>query len=118
MLLWLCSGFFGPSRRVGCLPAAVAFFLFFVFVLFLFCFGCLRGAWWFLFLLVVAFSLAFPCFASGLLVLPLCGAALTFFAAAKKDKQRKRLKPLILKWVPQLGGGSGASGIRVLAHSA
>jgi hypothetical protein len=88
--------------------------------LFLFCFGCLRGAWWFLFLLllVVGSSLAFPCFARGLLVLPLCGAALTFFAAAKKDKQRKRLKPLILKWVPQLGGGSGASGIRVLAHSA
>jgi hypothetical protein len=28
--------------------------------------------------------LAFPCFVSGLLVLPLCGAALTFFAAAKK----------------------------------
>ena len=27
---------------------------------------------------------AFPCIVSGLLVLPLCGAALTFFAAAKK----------------------------------
>jgi hypothetical protein len=37
--------------------------------------------------------LAFPCFVSGLLALPLCGAALTFFAAAKKDKQRKRLHP-------------------------
>jgi hypothetical protein len=35
--------------------------------------------------------LAFPCCVSGLLALPLCGAALTFFAAAKKDKQRKRL---------------------------
>jgi hypothetical protein len=46
-------------------------------------------------------SLAFSCFVSGLLVLPLCGAALTFFAAAKKDKQRKRLKPLILKRVPR-----------------
>jgi len=33
--------------------------------------------------------------------LPLCGAALTFFAAAKKDKQRKRLKPLVLKRVPR-----------------
>ncbi|MFM0319857.1 hypothetical protein PQR36_33630, partial [Paraburkholderia nemoris] len=33
---------------------------------------------------------AFPCIVSGLLALPLCGAALTFFAAAKKDKQRKR----------------------------
>ncbi|PZR39446.1 MAG: hypothetical protein DI523_36705 [Paraburkholderia fungorum] len=28
--------------------------------------------------------LAFPCFLIGLLALPLCGAALTFFAAAKK----------------------------------
>ncbi|MCP2090755.1 UNVERIFIED_ORG: hypothetical protein J2Y81_006842 [Paraburkholderia sediminicola] len=27
---------------------------------------------------------AFPCIVSGLLALPLCGAALTFFAAAKK----------------------------------
>ena len=35
---------------------------------------------------------AFPCIVSGLLALPLCGAALTFFAAAKKDKQRKRLE--------------------------
>ncbi|MGF6771610.1 hypothetical protein P3T18_004097 [Paraburkholderia sp. GAS199] len=32
----------------------------------------------------------------GLLVLPLCGAALTFFAAAKKGKQRKPLTPLTL----------------------
>ncbi|RKE36571.1 hypothetical protein B0G76_2772 [Paraburkholderia sp. BL23I1N1] len=46
-------------------------------------------------------GLAFPCFLSGLLASPLCGAALTFFAAAKKDKQRKRLKPLILKRVPR-----------------
>jgi hypothetical protein len=38
-------------------------------------------------------ALAFPCFLIGLLALPLCGAALTFFAAAKKDKQRKRLAP-------------------------
>jgi hypothetical protein len=29
-------------------------------------------------------ALAFPCFRIGLFVLPLCGAALTFFAAAKK----------------------------------
>jgi hypothetical protein len=27
-------------------------------------------------------ALAFPCFVIGLLALPLCGAALTFFAAA------------------------------------
>jgi hypothetical protein len=45
--------------------------------------------------------LAFPCVLIGLLVLPLCGAALTFFAAAKKDKQRKRLTPQILKRVPR-----------------
>jgi hypothetical protein len=32
-------------------------------------------------------ALAFPCFVSGLLALPLCGAALTFFAAAKKVRE-------------------------------
>ena len=37
-------------------------------------------------------ALAFPCILIGLLASPLCGAALTFFAAAKKDKQRKRLE--------------------------
>ena len=41
-------------------------------------------------------------------MLPLCGAALTFFAAAKKDKQRKRLTPLML---------SGHRGLlRVVVH--
>ncbi|MGF6409053.1 hypothetical protein [Paraburkholderia sp. MM5482-R1] len=35
------------------------------------------------FVVVLAF-LAFPCFVIGLLALPLCGAAPTFFAAAKK----------------------------------
>ncbi|CAE6688466.1 hypothetical protein LMG22931_00227 [Paraburkholderia nemoris] len=62
-------------------------------------------------------ALAFPCFVSGLLVLPLCGAALTFFAAAKKDKQRKRLEAPA-KWAPWSAAGSGATGIRVLSHSA
>jgi hypothetical protein len=62
-------------------------------------------------------ALAFPCFVSGLLALPLCGAALTFFAAAKKDKQRKRLEAPA-KWAPWSARGSGATGIRVLAHSA
>ncbi|WP_221309162.1 MULTISPECIES: hypothetical protein, partial [unclassified Paraburkholderia] len=33
---------------------------------------------------VVLAWLAFPCFVIGLLALPLCGAAPTFFAAAKK----------------------------------
>jgi hypothetical protein len=47
-------------------------------------------------------------YVSGLLVLPLCGAALTFFAAAKKDKQRKRLTPQILKRVPRT--------VRVVVH--
>jgi hypothetical protein len=40
---------------------------------------CLRGA-----LVVVLVALAFPCILIGLLASPLCGAALTFFAAAKK----------------------------------
>ncbi|NIE62489.1 hypothetical protein F3J17_01270 [Burkholderia sp. Ax-1719] len=34
--------------------------------------------------------LAFPCERVGLLVLPLCGAALTFFAAAKKVSKESR----------------------------
>jgi hypothetical protein len=51
-------------------------------------FVCLRGAYFW-----ALTVLAFPCFLGGLLALPLCGAALTFFAAAKKDKQRKRLDP-------------------------
>jgi hypothetical protein len=38
-------------------------------------------------------ALAFPCIAIGLLVLPLCGAALTFFAAAKKVSKESRLTP-------------------------
>jgi hypothetical protein len=51
------------------------------------------GSWGFVFLvwsfLALAFgclllALAFPCFHVGLFALPLCGAALTFFAAAKK----------------------------------
>ncbi|KAA1012403.1 hypothetical protein FVF58_10970 [Paraburkholderia panacisoli] len=68
--------------------------------------GCLRAA------------LASPCFHVGLLALPLCGAALTFFAVAKKVSKESGFTPLILKRVPWLGGGSGASGIRVPAHSA
>jgi hypothetical protein len=45
-------------------------------------------------LVVVLTVLAFPCFASGLLALPLCGAALTFFAAAKKVSKESGLQPL------------------------
>ncbi|CAH2937461.1 MAG: hypothetical protein CPSOU_6799, partial [uncultured Paraburkholderia sp.] len=47
-----------------------------------------------------------------------CGAALTFLACRKESRQRKRLTPPAHKWVPWLGGGSGASGIGVPAHSA
>jgi hypothetical protein len=36
------------------------------------------------FFFAVLAALAFPCFLVGLLALPLCGAAPTFFAAAKK----------------------------------
>jgi hypothetical protein len=36
--------------------------------------------------------LAFPCFLFGLLVSPLCGAALTFFAAAKKVSKESGLQ--------------------------
>jgi hypothetical protein len=35
--------------------------------------------------------LAFPCFLIGLLGMPLCGAALTFFAAAKKVSKESGL---------------------------
>jgi hypothetical protein len=34
--------------------------------------------------------LAFPCFRVGMQVLPLCGAALPFFAAAKKGSKESR----------------------------
>jgi hypothetical protein len=48
--------------------------------------------------------LAFPWFASGLFALPLCGAALTFFAAAKKVSKESGLQPPALKRVPRLEG--------------
>jgi hypothetical protein len=41
--------------------------------------------------------LAFPCILSGLLALPLCGAAPTFFAAAKKVSKESGLTPLAHK---------------------
>src|SRR6266566_1563847 len=64
-------------------------------------------------------ALAFPCFLFGLLAFPLCGGAPTFLCLPqRKVGKRKRLKPLALKRVSWLGGGSGASGIRALAHSA
>jgi hypothetical protein len=39
---------------------------------------------------VVRGALAFPCFRVGMLALPLCGAAPTFFAAAKKVGKESR----------------------------
>ncbi|QLD48278.1 hypothetical protein C9419_04090 [Paraburkholderia fungorum] len=45
--------------------------------------------------------MAFPCFVSGLLALPLCGAALTFFAAAKKVSKESGFTPQAHKRVPR-----------------
>jgi hypothetical protein len=42
-------------------------------------------------LVVVLVVLAFPCFLIGLFGSPLCGAALTFFAAAKKVSKESGL---------------------------
>jgi hypothetical protein len=48
------------------------------------------------------FVLAFPCFVFGLLVLPLCGAALTSLCRPQREvSKRKRLKPLVLKRGPR-----------------
>jgi membrane protein implicated in regulation of membrane protease activity len=52
---------------------------FFALAFFCFAFGLLA-----LFVGCLLMVLAFPCFVIGLFALPLCGAALTFFAAAKK----------------------------------
>jgi hypothetical protein len=49
-------------------------------------FICLRGAF------RVTTVLAFPCIVIGLLAMPLCGAALTFFAAAKKVSKESGLQ--------------------------
>jgi hypothetical protein len=43
-------------------------------------------------LAVVLAVLAFPCILIGLLASPLCGAALTFFAAAKKVSKESGLQ--------------------------
>jgi hypothetical protein len=42
-------------------------------------------------LAVALVLLAFPCVVIGLLAMPLCGAALTFFAAAKKVSKESGL---------------------------
>src|ERR1700761_3961733 len=50
----------------------------------------------------LTWGLGFPCVVSGLLVLPLCGAAPTFLCLPQsKVGKRKRLKPLTFKRVPR-----------------
>jgi hypothetical protein len=51
--------------------------------------------------------LAFPCFVIGLLASPLCGAALTFFAAAKKVSKESGLQPLARSEPSQSATGNG-----------
>ena len=63
-------------------------------------------------------ALAFPCIVSGLLAFPLCGGG-TYFSLPPQRKvgKRKRLEAPA-KWAPWFARGSGATGIRALAHSA
>ena len=49
---------------------------------------------------------------------PCAGRHLLSLHAAKKVSKESGLPPQILKRIPWLGGGSGSSGIRALAHSA
>ncbi|MEW6346757.1 MAG: hypothetical protein AB1704_39525 [Pseudomonadota bacterium] len=67
-------------------------------------FGFACGA---LILVVVLAVLAFPCFVFGLLALPLCGAALTFFAAAKKVSKESGLQPLARSEPSRSATGNG-----------
>jgi hypothetical protein len=61
--------------------------------------------------------LAFPCFVSGLLASPLCGAALTFFAAAKKVSKESGLTPPARSETPRTLTRSGPNTRPALAHS-
>jgi hypothetical protein len=74
-LRWLLSG---------------GFFVVLVCLVFVVLLGLLPAAPWFV---AVPAVLAFPCFVFGLLASPLCGAALTFFAAAKKVSKESGLTP-------------------------
>jgi hypothetical protein len=76
---------------------------------------CLR-CWPFLAFLVVCLpaalvcvrtALAFPCILIGLLASPLCGAAPTFFAAAKKVGKESGLTPLVLRCPSRFTTGNG-----------
>jgi hypothetical protein len=73
-----CFTFGLLASPVCCMPTALAFPCF-AFGLLASLSGCLPAV------------LAFPCFAFGLLASPLCGAALTFFAAAKKVSKESGL---------------------------
>ena len=77
------------------------------------CLICLRGA-----CCLCAYGVGLSLIFSGLLASPLCGAHLLLFAAAKRSRQEKAAQTAMLKRVPWLSRGSGASGIRALAHSA
>jgi hypothetical protein len=72
---------------------AVSVFGLFFLILRVFDFFVCLDFWFFLIHFVggVILVLAFPCFLIGLLALPLCGAALTFFAAAKKVSKESGL---------------------------
>jgi hypothetical protein len=59
------------------------------------------------FLVVAPTVLAFPCIVIGLLGSPLCGAALTFFAAAKKVSKESGLTPLALSEPSRSATGNG-----------
>ena len=50
-------------------------------------------------------ALAFPCIVIGLFALPLCGAALTFFAAAKKVSKESGLTPPACRCPPLAPSG-------------
>jgi hypothetical protein len=52
-------------------------------------------------------GLASPCFLTGLLASPLCGAALTFFAAAKKVSKESGLQPPACRCPSLSGTGNG-----------
>jgi hypothetical protein len=99
------SLFFSAAQAGGRLPAAPWFlvvvlgvlaFLCIVIGLIRFVFGCVRTV------------LAFPCFVIGLLASPLCGAALTFSAAAKKVSKESGLQPPARRCPPLYVTGSGA----------
>ncbi len=80
-IFWVWVGFFGGLVSCGAWFWLLCLRVGFPCLLSAPCFGCLPTA------------LASPCFLSGLLASPLCGAALTFFAAAKKVSKESGLTP-------------------------